>query len=64
MHQLQVLDESLPNGKHDFTVDYIVTPDEVIHSSSPYRPASVVWTALGHDKIAGIAVLAAMASDR
>lgn len=58
VHHLQVIDEPLPHAEHDFTVDYIVTPDEVIRCGPPYRPTGVVWNALDHDKIAAIPVLA------
>jgi 5-formyltetrahydrofolate cyclo-ligase len=58
VHHLQVIDEPLPHDEHDFTVDYIVTPNEVIRCSPPHRPAGVVWSALDRDKIAAIPVLA------
>jgi 5-formyltetrahydrofolate cyclo-ligase len=58
VHHLQVIDEPLPHDEHDFTVDYIVTPNKVIRCSPPHRPADVVWNALGRDKIAAIPVLA------
>ncbi|MGH3909157.1 MAG: 5-formyltetrahydrofolate cyclo-ligase [Pseudonocardiaceae bacterium] len=64
VHPLQVLDESLPHDEHDFTVDYVVTPDEVIHCGSPYRPAGVVWNSLDRDKIVAIPLLAAMANEQ
>jgi 5-formyltetrahydrofolate cyclo-ligase len=58
VHQLQVIDEPLPHDEHDFTVDYIVTPNEVICCGPPHRPTGVVWNALDRDKIAAIPVLA------
>ncbi|MGH3837946.1 MAG: 5-formyltetrahydrofolate cyclo-ligase [Pseudonocardiaceae bacterium] len=64
VHQLQVLDESLPHDEHDFTVDYIITPEEIIHCGPPHRPTGVMWTALDRDKITAIPVLAAMANKR
>lgn len=64
VHQLQVLDEPLPHHEHDFSVDYIITPEEIIHCDTPYRPTGVVWDALDRDKIAAIPVLAAMANKR
>jgi 5-formyltetrahydrofolate cyclo-ligase len=64
VHQLQVIDEPLPHDEHDFTVDYIVTPQEIIHCGPPHRPAGVVWNALDRDKIAAIPVLAAMAKEQ
>jgi 5-formyltetrahydrofolate cyclo-ligase len=64
VHQLQVVDEPLPHDEHDFTVDYIVTPQESIFCGPAYRPRGVVWTNLGEEQIAAIPVLAAMANDR
>lgn len=61
VHPLQVLDEPLPHSEHDFTVDYLITPDEIIPCGPPHRPTGLVWTILDADKIAGIPVLAAMA---
>ncbi|UUU32514.1 hypothetical protein JIX56_22880 [Streptomyces sp. CA-210063] len=59
VHSLQVLDEDLPSTGHDFGVDLIVTPDEVISCPSPHRPAGLVWEDLDAEKIASIPVLAA-----
>ncbi len=62
VHPLQVLDEPLPHDEHDFTVDYLITPGEIIPCGPPHRPTGVVWTTLDPDKIAAIPVLAAMAN--
>ena len=43
VHQLQVVDEPLPHDEHDFTVDYIITPQEIIFCGPAYRPRGVVW---------------------
>src|SRR2546423_8016595 len=43
VHPLQVVDEPLPETGHDFSVDLIVTPEEVIECGSPRRPAGLVW---------------------
>ncbi|MGP3925343.1 5-formyltetrahydrofolate cyclo-ligase [Streptomyces sp. 8N616] len=61
VHAVQVLDEELPATGHDFGVDLIVTPDEVITCRSPHRPAGLVWEHLDAEKIASIPVLAARA---
>jgi 5-formyltetrahydrofolate cyclo-ligase len=63
VHALQVVDEDLPETEHDFRVDVIVTPDEVIRprpSGRRRRPAGILWSHLGEEKIASIPVLAAM----
>jgi 5-formyltetrahydrofolate cyclo-ligase len=59
VHQLQVLDEELPETEHDFSVDYIVTPDDVIQCGPPRRPSGLVREHLTPEKIAAIPVLAA-----
>ena len=64
VHPLQVVDESLPETGHDFGVDLIVTPDEVIACESPRRPSGLVWEDLDPEKIAGIPVLARRAAQR
>ncbi|MBZ9640082.1 5-formyltetrahydrofolate cyclo-ligase [Streptomyces sp. PSKA30] len=64
VHSLQVLDEELPATDHDFGVDLIITPDEVISCPSPHRPAGLVWEHLDAEKIASIPVLAARAPAR
>jgi 5-formyltetrahydrofolate cyclo-ligase len=61
VHALQVLNEDLPATGHDFGVDLIVTPDEVITCRDPHRPAGLVWEHLDAEKIASIPVLAARA---
>ncbi|MEE6261181.1 5-formyltetrahydrofolate cyclo-ligase [Plantactinospora sonchi] len=58
VHQLQVLDVPLPESPHDFRVDLIVTPDEVIWCGSPRRPSGIYWDALNEGKIAEIPALA------
>jgi 5-formyltetrahydrofolate cyclo-ligase len=59
VHPLQVLDEDLPETAHDFRVDLIVTPDEVIRPGRRHRPPGVIWEHLDAEKIAAIPVLAA-----
>ncbi|TVT31256.1 5-formyltetrahydrofolate cyclo-ligase [Amycolatopsis rhizosphaerae] len=58
VHQLQVIDEDTPETEHDFSVDLIVTPDEVIHCGPPRRPAGLVWEHLSPEKINAIPALA------
>ncbi|MGH3752321.1 MAG: 5-formyltetrahydrofolate cyclo-ligase [Pseudonocardiaceae bacterium] len=64
VHQLQVIDEPLPHDEHDFTLDYIVTPEEIISCGPAYCPRGLVWPNLGTEQIAAIPVLAAMADQR
>jgi 5-formyltetrahydrofolate cyclo-ligase len=41
VHELQVLDDELPEEGHDFRVDLIVTPERVIQCDAPRRPSGV-----------------------
>jgi 5-formyltetrahydrofolate cyclo-ligase len=59
VHPLQVVDEDLPETGHDFSVDLIVTADEVIECQPPRRPSGLIWEELRQDQIASIPVLKA-----
>lgn len=61
VHQLQVINHTLPVARHDFTVDLIVTPDRLIECPSSRRPDGLVWQDLAAGKIAAIPVLADLA---
>ncbi|MDW5324968.1 5-formyltetrahydrofolate cyclo-ligase [Plantactinospora sp. KLBMP9567] len=58
VHELQVLDEPLPESPHDFSVDLIVTPQEVIWCAPPRRPRGIYWNAISDQQIAEIPALA------
>lgn len=60
VHQLQVVDDELPETEHDFSVDLIVTPDEVIRCGPARRPSGIVLSHLSTEKVAEIPVLAAL----
>ncbi len=62
VHPLQVMDEPMPETEHDFSVDLIVTPDEVIECEPQRRPSGLYWNNLSPAKIAAIPVLAARAA--
>jgi 5-formyltetrahydrofolate cyclo-ligase len=62
VHPLQVIDEVMPETEHDFSVDLIVTPDEVIECEPARRPSGLYWNNLTAAKIAAIPVLAARAA--
>ncbi|HEX7662156.1 MAG TPA: 5-formyltetrahydrofolate cyclo-ligase [Pseudonocardiaceae bacterium] len=59
VHQLQVVDDDIPETGHDFSVDYIVTPNEVISCPHRRRPQGLVWDDLTPEKIESIPALAA-----
>ncbi len=58
VHPLQVVDERLPETEHDFRVDRIATPDEVVPTPEAKRAAGILWDHLDDEKIAAIPVLA------
>jgi 5-formyltetrahydrofolate cyclo-ligase len=60
VHSLQVIGDDLPETAHDFSVDLIVTPDEVIGCGPPRRPAGIIWDDMPPEKIAAIPVLGAL----
>ena len=57
-HELQVLDEEIPEQRHDFRVDLIVTPERVVWCGEPKRPTGLDWDSLSREQIAAIPVLA------
>lgn len=63
VHRLQVLDEPLAETEHDFSVDFIVTPDEIIQCEPSRRPRGLVWEHLSPEQIAAIPVLAARSGE-
>jgi 5-formyltetrahydrofolate cyclo-ligase len=64
VHPLQVVDGPLPETIHDFRVDIVATPDEVIWCGKPRRPPGILWEHLHPDKIAEVPALAALAARR
>jgi 5-formyltetrahydrofolate cyclo-ligase len=64
VHELQVLDEELPEEVHDFRVDLIVTPERVIRCRPSKRPSGLDWGNLRPEQVAGIPALAAQARRR
>jgi 5-formyltetrahydrofolate cyclo-ligase len=66
VHHLQILDEDLPETRHDFRVDLIVTRDELIRPGRRLRrrPPGIVWPDLDEAKISQIPVLKRLAPTR
>ena len=64
VHPLQVIDQPLPETDHDFSVDLIITPGEVIECGPQRRPSGLDWMHLTADQIAAIPVLATKAAGR
>jgi 5-formyltetrahydrofolate cyclo-ligase len=63
VHPLQVVDEPIPETDHDFHVDVIVTPHDVITTGAPKRGAGLDWESLTPEKISAIPVLARLARE-
>jgi 5-formyltetrahydrofolate cyclo-ligase len=57
VHPLQLLEEELPETEHDFRVDVIVTPEDVIETAAQKRPPGILWDHLEETKIAAVPVL-------
>ena len=58
VHPMQVLDEELPYTRHDVFLDYVATPDEMIHCPGGMpRPAGIYWDDLSPAKIRQIPLL-------
>jgi 5-formyltetrahydrofolate cyclo-ligase len=62
VHDLQLLDQALPETAHDFRLDVIVTPTRVLRCPRGRRPRGIVWEELDAEKIASIPALAARAA--
>jgi 5-formyltetrahydrofolate cyclo-ligase len=59
VHRLQLVDHKLPETEHDFRVDIVVTPDEVVRTGTRRHSPRVIWEHLDDEAIAAIPVLAA-----
>jgi 5-formyltetrahydrofolate cyclo-ligase len=60
VHDLQVVEEELPETAHDFRVDLIVTPSGVRRTRRRKRPGGILWSHLEKEKIAAIPALVRM----
>jgi 5-formyltetrahydrofolate cyclo-ligase len=59
VHSLQIVGDSrLPMQPHDSALDWIITPDEVIETHTPYpQPAGLDWDAVRSEQFEAIPVL-------
>lgn len=64
VHPLQIVDEPLPETEYDFSVEVIVTPEEVITCGPPCRPSSLLWEHLSRETITAIPVLTVRADEK
>jgi 5-formyltetrahydrofolate cyclo-ligase len=62
VHGLQLVDDArLPMQRHDSPLDWIITPDEVIETHTPYpQPGGVDWDAVQPDQYQSIPALRAL----
>ncbi|MEP7105610.1 MAG: 5-formyltetrahydrofolate cyclo-ligase [Chloroflexota bacterium] len=64
VHEVQVLEEELPETEHDFRVDLVVTPERVIRTGTRKRTPGVIWEHLDAEKIAEVPVLRVLSEQR
>ncbi|WP_229400259.1 5-formyltetrahydrofolate cyclo-ligase [Micromonospora okii] len=64
VHPLQIIDGPLPEASHDFSLDLIITPNEVVECRRRQRPGGIYWESLSAQKIDAIPVLKASATPR
>lgn len=57
VHDLQVVDEPIPTGPHDFRVDFIVTPTQVIPCPPSPPPGGIRWEQVSEQQLSAIPVL-------
>ena len=58
VHPLQIMDGDLPETDHDFRIDFIVTPEEIIPTRREGgRPEGIIKEHLTEDKISAIPIL-------
>lgn len=61
VHPLQIVDtpaQEFPVADHDLPLDFIVTPDEIIETNTPYpKPIGIDWERLDPDRIESMPAL-------
>lgn len=58
VHEIQVVDYSLPRVTHDILVDYIITPERIIKTRRKEKqPSGIIWNFLTPQKIENIPFL-------
>ncbi|MBA8823797.1 5-formyltetrahydrofolate cyclo-ligase [Saccharopolyspora lacisalsi] len=57
VHPLQIVDETIPETSHDFSVDLIITPDRTLECSPPRRPTDLTWDDLTPEQLEAMPVL-------
>jgi 5-formyltetrahydrofolate cyclo-ligase len=63
VHELQVVDESVPTDTYDVPIDVVCTPERTVETGgSPEKPAGIDWNALDDERLDEIPVLARLHS--
>jgi 5-formyltetrahydrofolate cyclo-ligase len=59
VHALQIVpDGEIPMTRHDVPLDFVVTPDEIIHTARAFeRPPGILWQELDEEKLRAIPAL-------
>lgn len=57
VHDRQIIDDDLPETEHDFSVDLIATPNELIHCPNPRRATGILSAHLTKEQTNAIPVL-------
>lgn len=64
VHPLQMIEQGLPETDHDFRIDFIVTPEEIIATHREGgRPGGIIRDHLTEQKISEIPILKEILSD-
>src|SRR5262249_17967197 len=62
VHELQVVDETIPMTAHDVPLDIVVTPERVIRTGRRHRrPTAIVWSELSDAQLPDMPALARIA---
>ena len=65
VHELQVVDETIPMTAHDVPLDIVVTPERVIRAPRPHKkPVGIFWEELSEEQLAEMPALAKLGRKR
>lgn len=58
VHEIQLVEESIPTTSHDVPIDLVVTPDHTIRTeATDGKPIGIEWQALSEDQVDEIPIL-------
>lgn len=62
VHPVQILDDKIPAQPFDFTVDYVITPEQILECRADHpKPSGILWEYLSPQKIESIPALRKLA---